>query len=290
MPQNDTLSVVKVTGFDILDALEMSVRMFPNRNPGFLQVSGLTFDIQETIVPSVKLDENGNFIEVSDDYRVTNIMINGEPLDLMEDYTVVASNSLLNGETGYTMFQSAPLKSANVTTDNQALVSFISTKLDGTVGGAYSKSQVRIDSIKLARQSEIDLAVENKVKEKIKDYDAQLSELKKLVETQQQVIAIKSMDISASSYFGKSKSGKRYIKVTWKTSQDLKGARYQLYKSTQKTSGYKKLISTSGKYCLNTSSITKGRTYYYKVRAYKYIGGKYYYSNWSNTTYKKVYK
>ena len=290
LPGNKNISVAKVSGFDLLDALEMSARLYPNRNSGFLQVSGLTFDIQETVIPSVTVDGHGNFISVDDDYRVTNVMINGKELDLMETYPVAGTNDLLNGKTGYTMLTNGPLTKVNVTVDNQALITYILNNLKGSVGGAYSKSQMRIDSIKLARQSEIDALVEKKAEEKIKDYKAQLEALQKQVDAQEQIIAVKSLSINASSKFSKSSSGKRSIKVSWTTSSNVSGIKYQVYKSTKKTSGFKKAITTSKKYYTNTSGLKKGTTYYYKVRGYKYLNGKYYYSPWSDVTYKKVTK
>ena len=290
LPGNKNISVAKVSGFDLMDALEMSARLYPNRNSGFLQVSGLTFDIQETVIPSVTVDGLGNFVSVDDDYRVTNVMINGKELDLMETYTVAGTNDLLNGKTGYTMLTNGPLTKVNVAVDNQALITYILNNLKGSVGGAYSKSQMRIDSIKLARQSEIDALVEKKAEEKIKDYKAQLEALQKQVDAQEQIIAVKSLSINASSKFSKSSSGKRSIKVSWTTSSNVSGIKYQVYKSTKKTSGFKKAITTSKKYYTNTSGMKKGTTYYYKVRGYKYLNGKYYYSPWSDVTYKKVTK
>ena len=290
LPGNKNISVAKVSGFDLLDALEMSARLYPNKNSGFLQVSGLTFDIQETVIPSVTVDGLGNFVSVDDDYRVTNVMINGKELDLMETYTVAGTNDLLNGKTGYTMLTNGPLTKVNVAVDNQALITYILNNLKGSVGGAYSKSQMRIDSIKLARQSEIDALVEKKAEEKIKDYKSQLEALQKQVDAQEQIIAVKSLSINASSKFSKSSSGKRSIKVSWTTSSNVSGIKYQVYRSTKKTSGFKKALTTSKKYYTNTSGLKKGTTYYYKVRGYKYLNGKYYYSPWSDVTYKKVTK
>ena len=290
LPGNKNISVAKVSGFDLLDALEMSARLYPNKNSGFLQVSGLTFDIQETVIPSVTVDGLGSFVSVDDDYRVTNVMINGKELDLMGTYTVAGTNDLLNGKTGYTMLTNGPLTKVNVAVDNQVLITYILNNLKGSVGGAYSKSQMRIDSIKLARQSEIDALVEKKAEEKIKDYKAQLEALQKQVDAQEQIIAVKSLSINASSKFSKSSSGKRSIKVSWTTSSNVSGIKYQVYKSTKKTSGFKKAITTSKKYYTNTSGLKKGTTYYYKVRGYKYLNGKYYYSPWSDVTYKKVTK
>ena len=289
LPENDGISVAQISGFDLMDALEMSVRLYPAKNKNFLQVSGITFDIQEAVLTSVSVDGLGNFVSVDSDYRVTNVMIGGKPIDLMETYTVAGSNSLLNGETGYTMLTNGPLAKLNVMTDNLALITFISDNLKGSVGGAYSKSQLRMDSIILAKQSEIDALVEAKAEEKIKEYKEELEALKKEMEIQSDVIALKTLEIDASSSFSKV-SGKRKVKVTWKVSEEIEGVKYQVYKSSKKSSGYTKMYTTSGKSYTNSSGLTKGNTYYYKVRAYKYLNGKYYYSDWSDKTYKKITK
>lgn len=61
---------------------------------------------------------------------------------------------------------------------------------------------------------------------------------------------------------------------------------YEIWKSTSKNSGYQLLRDTTGQKFKNTSKIKKGTRYYYKVRAYREIGGQKIYSPWSNVTYK----
>ena len=61
---------------------------------------------------------------------------------------------------------------------------------------------------------------------------------------------------------------------------------YEVWKSTSKTTGYVLLKDTADTSLKNTSGIVKGKRYYYKVRAYKIVGEKKLYSDWSNVTYK----
>ena len=288
LPGDKNIDVVKVSGTDILDALEMAARLYPSNNEGFLQVSGLTYDIQETVKSSVKTDASGNFSNVSGEYRVTNVKIGGKDLDLMGTYTVAGSSELLSGSTGYTMFKEATAYKSAVTTSVQALGEYITKDLSGTIGSKYAKSQTRIDSIKLARQSEIDAQIETGINEKMADLNEEVEELREELAVQKQIAAIKSMSISASSKVIKNGSSRK-IKVSWTTSGGtVSNLKYQVYKSTKKSSGYKKIFTTSNKSMTNSSSVSKGKTYYYKVRGYKYVGGKYYYTAWSNKTYKKV--
>ena len=283
LPDGKPIGVAEVSGADLMDALEMSARLYPNSNGGFFQISGLTYDIQETVIPSVSLDGFGNFRGISGEYRVTNVMINGRPLDLFSSYKVAGAEALLNGSTGYTMFRNGTMLESGAVIDSQAVISYLSETLNGTVGGHYAKSQGRVDSIRLVRQSELALEVDDMVKEQLKEYQDRIAELEKQLLQKQ----IEDLEIQASSKYGKS-SGKRYITVSWKVSEEIDGLKYQVYKSTKKSSGYSKATSTSKLSYKNTSSLKKGTTYYYKVRGYKSIGGKTYYSAWSNVTSKKV--
>lgn len=285
---NKNISVKRLSGYELLDALEMAVRLYPNRNQHFLQVSGVTFDIQQTVVSTVETDYQGNFILVNGDYRVTNVKVNGLPLDMMKTYTVAGSNNFLSGKTGYSMFGNKQIYSQNVTTDSQAIVDYITNNLKGTIGSLYQKSQVRIDSIKLARQSEIDSEVERLAQEKLADTNSYNASLQQQVKDLQDVIAMKDLKLTASASFKKSGSTRK-ITVKVKPSQEIEGIGYQYWRSTKKSSGYVKKASKEALSYGNTS-VSKGKTYYYKVRAYKYIDGKYYYSDWSNKVSCKVTK
>ncbi len=89
-----------------------------------------------------------------------------------------------------------------------------------------------------------------------------------------------------------STASKGAMNLTWSSSSsvlDIDSVQidgYELWKSTSKSSGYQLLKSTTGKKFKNTSNIKKGTRYYYKVRAYREIGGQKIYSPWSNVTYK----
>ena len=90
-----------------------------------------------------------------------------------------------------------------------------------------------------------------------------------------------------------SAASKGAMKLTWTVSDSVLGEAiadeidgYEIYKSTSKTSGYSLLSSTGGITFKNTTKLTKGKRYYYKVRAYKQVGEKKIYSPYSNVTYK----
>ena len=60
-PFGNMLSVIEVTGQQILDALEWGARAVPEQNGGFLQVSGLSYEVCADVESCCVEDENGMF-------------------------------------------------------------------------------------------------------------------------------------------------------------------------------------------------------------------------------------
>ncbi len=139
-PFGNVMCMIEVTGQQILDALEWGARKTPNENGGFLQVSGLTFEIHTYIEPSVTEDENGMFTGVTGEYRVKNVLIGGEPLDLNKTYTLASHNYMLKSAgDGFAMFQGAKILIDETLIDNQVLVTYITEVLGGVVGEEYAE-------------------------------------------------------------------------------------------------------------------------------------------------------
>ena len=138
-PFGNELCMVEATGQEILDALEMGSRVTPEENGGFLQVSGLTYEIHTYVPSSVTLDENGLFVSVDGEYRVKNVMVGDEALDLTKTYTLACHDYLLkNAGDGYTMFQDNSFLLESFMIDNQVLINYIVDGLDGVVGQDYA--------------------------------------------------------------------------------------------------------------------------------------------------------
>ena len=139
-PFGNAMCVIEVTGQQILDALEWGARAVPSENGGFLQVSGLTYEIHSYIESSAKADENTMFAGVEGEYRVKNVTVGGEPLELDKTYTLASHNYMLkNGGDGYSMFAGSKLLQDEVMLDNQVLINYITGVLDGVVGEAYAE-------------------------------------------------------------------------------------------------------------------------------------------------------
>ncbi len=138
-PFGNSMCVIEVTGQQVLDALEWGAKSTPSQNGGFLQVSGLTYEIHTYIESSAKRDENGMFTEVDGEYRVKNVKVGGEDLDLDKTYTLASHNYMLkNAGDGFTMFKGANLLQNEVKLDNQVLIDYITGTLGGVVGEDYA--------------------------------------------------------------------------------------------------------------------------------------------------------
>lgn len=94
LPFDNTLAVVKLRGMDIIEALEHSVRLLPDQNGGFLQVSGITFEVEPKAIPGA---------------RVINVKVNGRPISTADYYTVATNDFLAAGGDGYETFKNGIL-------------------------------------------------------------------------------------------------------------------------------------------------------------------------------------
>jgi len=151
-PFGNTATLIEVTGQTIIDALEMSVSNLPGgyngtlafgENGGFLQVSGITFEVWTDIAtPVVKDPPNsatGTFVKVDGPRRVMNVMVDGKPIELTKKYTVAGHNfMLLDGGDGFAMFKGATVLDQNVMADYEVLITYIEKMADGKIDAKYA--------------------------------------------------------------------------------------------------------------------------------------------------------
>ena len=142
-PFGNMACVVEATGQQILDALEMSSRAVDASGAelgGFLQVSGLSYEIDTTIPSTVRVDEKGMFVGVEGARRVRNVRLSdGTPLDPQATYTLASHNYMLkSGGDGLNMFMQDTVLKDEVMVDNEVLINYIVNTLGGTVGEAYA--------------------------------------------------------------------------------------------------------------------------------------------------------
>ncbi|MBA1155775.1 bifunctional metallophosphatase/5'-nucleotidase [Microvirga mediterraneensis] len=89
LPFGNSTSLVAITGADIKAALENGVSQMENRAGRFPQVSGLKFEV-DSKAPAGS--------------RVSNILVNGQPIDMAGTYKVATNNFMLTGGDGYASF------------------------------------------------------------------------------------------------------------------------------------------------------------------------------------------
>ncbi|MDF0600342.1 5'-nucleotidase C-terminal domain-containing protein [Psychromarinibacter sp. C21-152] len=92
LPFQNTLSTFEVTGATIIEALENGVSQVEDGGGRFPQVAGMSFTADLTKEP-------GN--------RISNVMVDGAPIDPEATYGVVSNNFVRNGGDGYSMFVDA---------------------------------------------------------------------------------------------------------------------------------------------------------------------------------------
>ena len=138
-PFGNMACLIEATGQQILDALEMASRDVPDECGGFLQVSGLSYEINAGVESSVVVDDAGSFVEVAGERRVQNVLVAGEPIDPEATYTLASHNYMLkSGGDGLNMFQGDVLLQDEVLIDNQVLINYIVDTLGGVVGEEYA--------------------------------------------------------------------------------------------------------------------------------------------------------
>ena len=144
-PYGNMLYVVEATGQQIIDALEMASASAPGENGGFLQVSGISYTIDLSIPSSVVTDDQGMFVKVDGERRVTDVKVGGEPIDLKATYTLASHEYMLrDGGDGINMFMDLEPISEGTMADNEVLISYITETLNGVVPDDYAKPQGRI--------------------------------------------------------------------------------------------------------------------------------------------------
>lgn len=159
-PYGNSLCVAKVSGQDILDALEMANRAVQaqycngenavGENGGFLQVSGLTFTVDTSVPSAIVMDEKEMFVSCGDTRRVKDVMVlqkdgSFSPLDPNRTYTLASQNYLLKkGGDGLSMFMNKPLTIDEGMMDYKILETYLHDHLGGMIGTEYETPQGRI--------------------------------------------------------------------------------------------------------------------------------------------------
>lgn len=94
LPFGNLITVIKVTGQDIVDALEWGAGKYPAPNGGFPQVAGMSY-----VIVTEGEGEEEAFVRIAD------VLVDGKPIDLKKEYTLASNDFMAAGGDGYTMFE-----------------------------------------------------------------------------------------------------------------------------------------------------------------------------------------
>ncbi len=115
LPFDNSLVVVEMMGMDILEALEHSVRLLPEQNGAFLQVSGITYEVDPSALPGG---------------RVINAKVGENRLAAGKYYTVATNDFLAAGGDGYETFLNATVVAETGIMLRDVMVDYIAERGD----------------------------------------------------------------------------------------------------------------------------------------------------------------
>lgn len=141
-PFNNKLYVYQIPGQTLLDELEFGVRKLPGMSGGIMHTAGLTYKVNSSIPSSVQTDEKGFFTgEVNGEYRVHDVLVNGEPLDVKKNYTVASISFFISDHGDGHLFKNVKtLSSQKPITDYEAVCNYLDI-LKGKVPETYRKPE-----------------------------------------------------------------------------------------------------------------------------------------------------
>ena len=172
--------LITVTGQQIWDALEWGAKNTPaSENGGFLHTSGITYDVNGFIPSTVQADDKGVWVGApTGEYRVTNVKVGGQPLELDKEYNLAGYNYTLRdlGD-GFAMFGGAKLVKDYVMEDYMVLANYVQSFEGGVLPAEYAAPQGRINVYgslqdKYAAPADVEAGWNPYVKEAVDDFIA----------------------------------------------------------------------------------------------------------------------
>ena len=149
LPFGNTLSIVKITGAELLEALEASTYCTPESIGGFPQVSGIVYTVDTT-----KAYDQGEQYPGSTYYapktinRVTIQSVGGKAFNLKTTYTIATNDFMAAGGDTYYTFNAAGYVDTGIPMD-EVVMDYITEELGGKIAAEdYGAPEGRITIIK----------------------------------------------------------------------------------------------------------------------------------------------
>ena len=146
-PYGNTISIVTLTGAQLLEALEASCSACPEALGGFPQVSGIVFTLN-TAVPyeeGAQYPDSTYFAPANAGSRVQIETVGGKAFDPNAVYNIAVNNFMADvGDTYYVFTQASKVIDTEVV-DAEGLISFVNS-LNGVIGDEYAapKGNIKI--------------------------------------------------------------------------------------------------------------------------------------------------
>ena len=149
LPFGNTVTLVYITGAELLEALEASTYMTPAAAGGFPQVAGMkiTIDTTKAYNPKAETYPDSTYYGPASIERVTINEVNGKPFDPEATYAVITNNFCAAGGDTYYAFASATDQFDTGLPLDEVLMQYISEVLGGVIGEQYAEPQGRITVI-----------------------------------------------------------------------------------------------------------------------------------------------
>ncbi|MFQ9514675.1 MAG: bifunctional metallophosphatase/5'-nucleotidase [Eubacterium sp.] len=284
LPWSDVIVKIEVTGQQLIDCLEMGASLWPEECGGFIQTSGMTYDINTDIKSSVKVDEYGMFVSVEGEYRVQNVKVAGKPLQLDKKYTLAIDDCYYSEiYDGMTMFlgSKAIVGPDEGPIDDDLVVSYIES-MGGKISDDYAdiNGQGRIRFITNSNKEEESTTPEEstsrtEITPETTTRAPEQSTIKKNAPAKAKIVKVTA----------KKKASKK-VKLSIKKINDAKGYQVAIYKSKKDAKKNKKAVVKKVikkvKVIVKSKKLKNKKKLYVRVRAYKLdTKGNKVYGKWS---------
>ena len=150
-PFNNQICTIKVTGSELLEALEAATQLSPKENGSFPQVSQIRYTLDMTVPyqNGALYPDSMYYAPAAPGSRVRITEVGGKPFDPEATYTIATIEFIATGGDTYYCLAKAGAKTMAYAgyLDTEALTNYMKTELGGTIPETYAKPQGRITLI-----------------------------------------------------------------------------------------------------------------------------------------------
>ena len=148
LPYDGQVQITKVTGAQLLEAIEAATFETPKALGAFPQVSGIAYSVDTSVAyeQGSQYPDSTYYAPAKPGSRVTISDVGGRGFDLATTYTLVTTDFVMNGgDTCYAIKQAAAANGVQACEfDYEAVVSYFEENLQGAVREGYAQAKGRI--------------------------------------------------------------------------------------------------------------------------------------------------